>query len=74
MTARGGLIQPNWKAFFADEQIGHSIREIYRSGRAFTSPGRHFGKMFGMEEANLVLFQTYSLVKYILSRFEGLKL
>jgi hypothetical protein len=38
---------PNWKAFFADEQIGHSIREIYRSTRAFTSPGAHFGKTFG---------------------------
>ena len=61
---------PNWKVFFADDQIGHSVREIYRSARAFTSPGTHFG----MDEGNLVLIQTYSIVKYIVSRFEELKL
>jgi hypothetical protein len=53
---------PNWNTFFDDDKIGHNVREIYRSARAFTSPGPHFGKTFGMEEGILVLFQTYSIV------------
>jgi hypothetical protein len=64
---------PNWKEFFCDEKIGQSIREIYRNARGYTVPGAHFGKVIGMDEANSALFQTYSIVKYILSRFEEKK-
>jgi hypothetical protein len=70
---KGKRTVPDWKAFFGDDKIAHSIKEIYRNTRAYTVPGTHFGKTFGMDEANFVLFQTYSIVKYILSRFEELK-
>jgi hypothetical protein len=64
---------PNWKEFLGDEKIGQRIKEIYRNARGYTAPGAHFGKIIGMDEANFVLFQTYSMVKYILSRFEEKK-
>lgn len=61
---------PDWKKFFAGEKRGRTIREIFRNTRGFAAPATHFGKVTGKEEANLVLFQTYSIVKYVLSRFE----
>ena len=61
---------PNWKEFFDDDKVARNIREIFRNTRGPTVPGAHFGKVIGIDEANFVLFQTYSIVKYILSRFE----
>lgn len=61
---------PDWKKFFADEIRGRNIREIFRNTRGFAAPATHYGKVMSKEEADFVLFQTYSIVKYVISGFE----
>jgi hypothetical protein len=64
---------PDWKEFFDSEKRGKNIREIFRNTRGFAVPGAHFGKVMSKEEADFVLFQTYSIVKYVISRFKDKK-
>jgi hypothetical protein len=63
----------DWKRFFGDDEIGEKVEKIFRSTRALTAPGAHIGKMMGIDEFNFVLFQTYSIVKYVISRFQEIQ-
>jgi len=59
---------PDWRKFFASEDIGDIFGSMVQKMFGFTTVGTHFGKGINREDANLALMTVHSMIDFVVKK------